>query len=275
MTPQKPSIHRILVALDTSAHSRAALAAAANLAAQLEAQLMGIFVEDLNLLRLAQLPFAHEIRYASAEPQKLDQTGLAQQLRSQAEHARQELRQTAEQYALDWSFRVLRGMVTAELLAAAAEADLLVLGRLGRAPRQGLGSTAQTAVRQYQHPVLLMSANANLNRPPLLLYDGSASAQQALLLALAVAQGYGRLTILLLTTDTALAHQWQEILHDQLAQETLQIEYQTAGDAAGVAMALSVLDVGLVIAGQAESPLSRIVMESLFQEGEHPVLITQ
>ena len=48
---------RILVALDASAHSHAALAAAVALAARLHAEIEGLFVEDINLLRLAELPF--------------------------------------------------------------------------------------------------------------------------------------------------------------------------------------------------------------------------
>ncbi|MGB7837261.1 MAG: universal stress protein, partial [Terrimicrobiaceae bacterium] len=60
------NIRRILVALDASAHSRAALEAACELALGLDAELSGLFVEDINLLRLAQLPFASEISYPSA-----------------------------------------------------------------------------------------------------------------------------------------------------------------------------------------------------------------
>ena len=49
----EPTIRRILVALDASPHSQAALQAASELAAALKAELVGIFVEDVNLLHLA------------------------------------------------------------------------------------------------------------------------------------------------------------------------------------------------------------------------------
>ena len=45
------AIRRILVALDTSPHSQAAMEAAIELAARFEAELAGMFVEDVNLLR--------------------------------------------------------------------------------------------------------------------------------------------------------------------------------------------------------------------------------
>ena len=53
---------RILVAIDTSPHGSAALEAAARLATELRAELEGLFIEDINLLRLAGLPFAREIQ---------------------------------------------------------------------------------------------------------------------------------------------------------------------------------------------------------------------
>ncbi|MBK7177644.1 MAG: universal stress protein [Chloroflexi bacterium] len=63
-------IQRILVALDASPHSLAALEAAIDLAERLDAELQGLFVEDINLLRLAQLPFARELRYPLPGSQK-------------------------------------------------------------------------------------------------------------------------------------------------------------------------------------------------------------
>ncbi|MCB8945080.1 MAG: universal stress protein [Ardenticatenaceae bacterium] len=265
---QKPAtIQRIAVALDTSPHSRAALLAAVKVAAQLQAQLIGIFVEDLNLLRLAQLPFAHEVRYASPTPQKLDTGQLEMQLHSQANHAREELRQIAETHNLAWSFQVLRGMVAAELLAAAQDADLLVLGRTGRpAPRNWLGSTARTAVHQRQRPTLLIQPHFHLDQI-VLVYDGTAAAQRALQIAGDLARGNGRLTILLFTPDRALAQQWQHDIHTQLADTDLAADFHLAQDTAELTAVLTKLDVGLLITSQQET------VQNLLQVGERPLLI--
>ncbi|WP_054774730.1 hypothetical protein [Methylogaea oryzae] len=51
---------RILVALDATRHNPAALEAATLLAARTRAELLALFVEDLGLFHLAQLPFAME-----------------------------------------------------------------------------------------------------------------------------------------------------------------------------------------------------------------------
>jgi nucleotide-binding universal stress UspA family protein len=94
---REPAIRRILVALDASRHSLAALEAAAELAARLKAELAGLFVEDINLVRLAGLPFAREIRYPSATIQQLDSPRLEQELKVQATRMRRALAAAAEQ----------------------------------------------------------------------------------------------------------------------------------------------------------------------------------
>jgi nucleotide-binding universal stress UspA family protein len=52
---------RILVALDASPASLAALDFATELAERHQAELLGIYVEDINLLRSAEIPFTREI----------------------------------------------------------------------------------------------------------------------------------------------------------------------------------------------------------------------
>jgi nucleotide-binding universal stress UspA family protein len=196
-------IERILVALDASPHSLAALQAAADLADKLGAELRGLFIEDINLLRLAQLPVARELRYPRATSDKLDAMQMEAQLRSQGALAQRYLEEIAARRHLACSFSVMRGLVANTLLQAAQESDLLVLGRISyslvRTTR--LGSTAQTAVSQTQRSVLLMHPRADLSGPPLLIYDGSPAGERALSLAIGLTPRNGRLSILLYAPD--------------------------------------------------------------------------
>ena len=143
-------IRHIAVALDCSPHSLASLNAAAELARRMHADLTGIFVEDLNLLRMAALPCSHEIRIYTDEPEKIDLLQLERSLKRQAREAESALQHIAKEFMVEHSFRVCRGMVPAEVILAAHEADLLVLGRSGRSPscRKGLGSTAKKALAE-------------------------------------------------------------------------------------------------------------------------------
>ena len=89
-------IHRILVALDASLRSLAALEAAAELAAQWHAELLGLFVEDVELLRMASAPAAIRCVYPSASEQPLSAVLIESELRALAERARRSLAGAAE-----------------------------------------------------------------------------------------------------------------------------------------------------------------------------------
>lgn len=119
-------IRRIIVGLEPATRNRAALEAAARLAGRLEAELVGLFVENINLLHFAGLPFAREVGFASATKRDLDIEGMERSLRAQAHETRQSLAAVAARVPVRWSFRVARGSMAAELLAAAVEADLVI-----------------------------------------------------------------------------------------------------------------------------------------------------
>jgi len=112
------TLRRILVALDASPHSLAALEATSEMAARTKAGLLGLFIGDINLSHLAGLPFAREVGFPSAISRKLDVGSMERALKVVAERAH-----------IRWSFRVTRGSVVTELLSGALEADLLVSGR--------------------------------------------------------------------------------------------------------------------------------------------------
>ena len=130
---------RLIVALDASAGNRDAARAAAALARVLGIELAGLFVEDLNLVRLAGLPFARQIPVSGGPPRPLEPRSLEAQLRALAAAARQELARAASSVQVAWSFQVRRGTLPGEALAAPGEADLLLLGaRLAALARAGL-----------------------------------------------------------------------------------------------------------------------------------------
>jgi nucleotide-binding universal stress UspA family protein len=148
-------IRRILVALDASAHSMAALEAAVQLASELHAEVTGLFVEDLNLLAMADRALAEA-----------------------AEHAR-----------VRHEFRTVRGSVLAEVLKASTEHDLVTLGHLGWSPtgRRGVGSTARHLIDRSAGLVLVARHALELGLPVFVVYDGTAAGRQALSLGVRLA----------------------------------------------------------------------------------------
>ncbi len=128
---QQNAIKRILVAIDASPHSLAALETATRFASRFHAELVGIFVEDINLVRLSEMPFSSEMGYYSATRRPINYSEIIRQLKVQARWAQRAIELLAERANIAWSFRTVRGIVASELLSAATEADLIVLGKAG------------------------------------------------------------------------------------------------------------------------------------------------
>ncbi len=224
-SPEAPAaalpVDYILVALDLSPHSAAALAAAAQLAALLQLELRGLYVEDVDLLHLCGLPFGFAFGAITATPQRIEQASLEREFRVQAALLRKAMADAAGRQRVAWSFQVVRGSVTEQLLAASAAAQMVSLGRVGRSPGKRTGSTAQAIARRTQRPVVLQSRQRTLAPPFLAVDTGSAAADHAVQLGIKLAAAAGAPLTLLVYGDAAHAA--------QLA---------VAADAAGVAATL-------------------------------------
>lgn len=101
--------------------SVAAPGAVARLARDMQAELLGLFIEDEALLRFAALPFAAEVGLASAAARALDPASLQRALRAQAASLEHALAAVLDPAAHAWSFRVARASPAIAVLAALAE----------------------------------------------------------------------------------------------------------------------------------------------------------
>jgi hypothetical protein len=96
-----------------------------------------LFVEDIDLLRLAALPFAQEVSFSSAVERRIEASAVEALFRVKVEERRQSLAVAAQGAGARWSFRVVRGRIFDAALGAAAEADLLFFGRREALPAIG------------------------------------------------------------------------------------------------------------------------------------------
>lgn len=208
-----PSLRRILVALDASPDSQAALDAAVRLAVGLDAEIEGLFIEDETLLRAARLPFCKEVRAHTAPPKQLNDRRIQRQLRYQAEYAEHTLQQAAEEAEVPYSFRTVQGDVTRELLRAAAQADLVVLGKTStESSRRRLGSTSETLLAESSSPVLVLRKAIPVQEPIVLYYDGTAPAESALNIAVQLARRAEGIPLKILLPD----HDEADRLRDEI-----------------------------------------------------------
>jgi hypothetical protein len=173
MTEKDDAPARILVALTASRRDFRALELAASLAARKQAELLALFVEDINLFNLAELPFAKEIDRACAVERALDNLRLARAQKSRIDQIQQALDQLMERLRIQASFRVVRGQFVQAVLSAAEELDILFLCHK-EAPADTVSDWCKSA---YAKP--------RLQAPPPVwtMFDGSEGSKRALQMA--------------------------------------------------------------------------------------------
>ncbi|MGR2740899.1 universal stress protein [Billgrantia sp. Q4P2] len=169
--PQTPMLEvvRVLALLDASRHSLAALAAAVDLASQRHAELVALYVEDLDLLSCAAFPFSCEIGAQSGLTRPLTTDSLEASIAHQLQRVRQALATAVAGRNLRHRLEVSRGQIAAEALTKAGPGDVLVLGKAGTSERWGsrLGSTSRRLILEAPCTVLLWDESHPFRRGPL------------------------------------------------------------------------------------------------------------
>lgn len=278
MSAQK--IDRIVVALDSSPASQAALEAAVELALGFKARLVGLFVEDINLVRLAEISFTQEVGLFSGASRRLEVQYIERQFRSQARQARQALERLAHNTDLEWTFQVVRGNIATELLAAASEADLIILGKVGWSPlgRKRLGSTVRAVLSEGAQLTLVLQHGIRLGMPVLLVYDGSVAAQKGLVIATEFVEDEQRqVTVLVLGEDGEATQSYEQEAMAWLKSRGIEADYlrQVGLDAEKVAHTVQEVGCHLLILPGDESLLNVPSLMVLLEELECPALLVR
>lgn len=185
-------MRRILITLDSSGGSLDAVEGAAMMAAQLGAELVGLFVEDENLLRLASLPCSSEVGFASAKARNLSPGTVQRTFNQLAAEARRAVISAAERAQVKWSFDIKRGSVVKESLRAVKQKG----GKVR--------STAAMASDPAGSVVLLQAKEcATVKGKALIVLDGGHRSLRALPTALELAeQSCTKGQTLLIVTDS-------------------------------------------------------------------------
>lgn len=159
MMSERGETMRVVALLDDSRQSQAALAAAVTLADEVSAELVALFIEDLDLLRCAAFPFTCEVGASTGLARPLESAELEASLVRQGQRITRALEKAVAGRTLRHRLQVSRGQVVGEALAAAAPGDVLVLGKAGLSSRWGwssrLGSTSRRLVREAPCTVII------------------------------------------------------------------------------------------------------------------------
>lgn len=192
------AFRRVVIALGASRGALAQIGAWAALARSLEAELCGLFVEDVGLLHLAGMPFATVVGRDSVS-RSLDPATVERMLRRASADARSALAAHAARHAVAWSFRIVRGHLAREIAANVARDDLVVLDAsvlradgdalagcvasvLYLRPGVASGRAVVVLVSDADDPLLAPAAHlaaATGRRLDVILQDGDASGERA------------------------------------------------------------------------------------------------
>lgn len=239
-------VRRVLLAMDNPQASAEALEAAVELAHQLRAELRALFVEDVDLLRLAELPFAKRVVTQSGSDSALDPNKLERALRAEAEDARKGLRSVAERARVRWSFEIVRGHAVDALLSASAETDLLIVGR-------GRELYVQRLVVRGRRASVARVAEA----PVAVLFAPGVGAERVLAAAVGMARAAGEpLVVLLPDQDEKTAATWRDEAQRILEVLGASARFRTIVDAKPLTIAGAVRDlraVRLVVGVEAQT----------------------
>lgn len=274
-----PIFQRILVALDASPHSQAALDTAVRLASEFEAKVEGLFIEDEILLRAAQLPFAKEVRSYTAPPKALDEERMQRQLRYQAEFAEHSLQRMAEPSEVSYEFRTVQGVVSRELIRAAEEVDLLVLGKTSTASsRRRLGTTSKKVLSEAPTRVLVLKEGLPSREPILTYYDGSDAADEAVRLAvnLSMRAEASPLDVVLPSPEVADPDHLREKLQSKYGERDVAIYLHVLTTAEVHRLsAFARQQGGLVILPRGCPALANVPLRQFLYEIDRPVLVVR
>lgn len=207
---EQPAIRQILVAMDTLSDNLAVLESAAVLAAQLQAELTGLFVEDTDLLQAAELPVSLEVMLWSARERNPTENEMARALRALAARIQKDLARAAKRAHVRWSFKVVRGPRLQVFMEAGEGADLMLVGpaRSSRVPRYS-----------PQRPPKRLGAVC-------VLYTGTAAARRALTTAMTLAdQDQVQVKVLLAGTGVKEIRSAQSGLEEYLKDPRLAVRF--------------------------------------------------
>ncbi len=263
------TIRRILVAVDGSPSSLAAIEAAARLAIEMKAELEGLFVEDVNLLHFAGLPFTRVVDSLSARARPVDPADLETAMRAQAARARKALAAAAGS-RVTWSFRVVRGSVEGEVLEAARKVDLVSLGFTGGWAAGGVrtGSLARRAVLELPGSVLLLRQVQRAGAPVAVCYEESPGGERALFCAASLARAQGGGLVVVTEAETVQeAHDIEAKIAAHLRGWHLDLRFRHVGDGGKKSLreALAVAHGGIMVVSADSAPVEGEALGNLVE----------
>jgi hypothetical protein len=200
-----PPRRRILLAIDATTHS-ATVEAAVELAARMHAEIVALFLEDEELLRVVDYPHTRYVALTSGEHEAVDSQVLAKQLRRVADTLERTLERATRRFGVAINFQIVRGRVAEVMVSQSAEVDMVFVDRGSHTYIQyARGSVAGSGLLERLGRPVLVWGSPSLHPGPVFVVLGRGD-EPGHVLSAAVRLGGGgeRDLVVLLADDDAL-----------------------------------------------------------------------
>lgn len=240
----------ILVAIDESKASYAALDLACELAKISGAQIKGLYVEDVGRLLEWQPTelIGSAIGASTAMPHVRpteEQIKVEKEFEKERANLKEHFEASCKKNHIKGVFNVERGMIEECIIKLSKTVDLIVIGKRGKGYKEDSkepGEIAEELLRNVTRPIFVVPTEShantkivgkNLTSKILLAYDSSEAAQRALSITANIAEILkAELLVISVANDTELAKKPLEEAKEFLTPYNLKVEYKTGIGAA-------------------------------------------
>ncbi|GJL74939.1 universal stress protein [Nitrosomonas sp.] len=275
---KKTQISRILVAIDASAANRNILQAGIALANRFNARLNALFIEDIDLFHVAELPFVREFVYGSPTGRSINAAGMERSMQTQTARLRKLVEAIAQQNKIEITFDVLRGNVASALCDASKQTDLLVIGKNTqlRTKNQKIGNITRFVLSTASCNVVVLQYGCIIERPVVVCFTGSKTSRNALSLAIELAyEDHNQLIVLLPAVD---AHEYQklgEAINKSVQSHSLQVSLVKLGDntAEQILQVIQRIHGRILLLEGSDALLTNAQKQALIAQADIPVIL--
>lgn len=274
-------LQSILLAVDASPASRIAGQSASFLSQKLEGAVHAVHVLDSRSMNIGFPAEGGTPSHVEANIKLNEQ--VRQRLEQEGKSLLDAVRENADAAGIKCRTELRTGVPAVEILEAAIDCDIIVMGRRGESSglgdRKGLGEVADRILRTASQPVLLAGAEFQDIHRILLGFDGSNPAREAMVYAAELAQ---RLSIPLhavgVHRDEATANLWLETVRHYADAHKLDVTTAVdKGDPDRVLLELAedgdLITIGAFGEGRIREWLLGSTTELILRSAKQPVLL--
>ncbi|EPC04489.1 hypothetical protein L861_03965 [Litchfieldella anticariensis FP35 = DSM 16096] len=274
-------IQSVLLAIDMSPSGKVASQYAIDLARKLEGGVHIVFVTDS---RLTEVGFYGE----DARPEMIEaalrlRRENLEQLEAEGQRLLASMQAEIKAAGVDCRGEMLSGVPAVRILDAAADSDLIVMGRRGESAglgdSKGLGEVVERVLRTAEQPVLLAGAEFQDISRILLGVDGTKPAREAMVYAIELAQRLLLpLTAVSVHHDDVIANRHLRTVTQYAESHRIEVETEVRkGDPADVILEMAqpgdLITIGAFGDGRIREWLLGSTTEAILRSAVQPVLL--